>query len=140
MATMRGSSVGACLNFQGRRKETKVNLTQLTLNNNQAFTYVGLRSLNKLHVRSTARVASSSLKTSEKSGSGNFKGKIVCGGMNLVFVGAEVGPWSKTGGLGDVLGGLPPVLAVSLFYISIFIVKFKFTAALTKSQCHCNFV
>nr|P84633.1 RecName: Full=Granule-bound starch synthase 1, chloroplastic/amyloplastic; AltName: Full=Granule-bound starch synthase I; Short=GBSS-I [Fagopyrum esculentum] len=24
-------------------------------------------------------------------------------GMNLVFVGAEVAPWSKTGGLGDVL-------------------------------------
>lgn len=33
-------------------------------------------------------------------------------GMNLVFVGAEVGPWSKTGGLGDVLGGLPPAMAV----------------------------
>lgn len=112
MATMRGSSVGACLNFQGRRAESKVNLTQLTLHNNQAFTYVGLRSLNKLHVRSTARAAtSSSSKTSEKSGSGKFNGKIVCGGMNLVFVGAEVGPWSKTGGLGDVLGGLPPVLA-----------------------------
>lgn len=112
MATMRGSSVGACLNFQGRRAEPKVNLTQLTLHNNQAFTYVGLRSLNKLHVRSTARAAtSSSSKTSEKSGSGKFNGKIVCGGMNLVFVGAEVGPWSKTGGLGDVLGGLPPVLA-----------------------------
>ncbi|CAJ1950543.1 unnamed protein product [Sphenostylis stenocarpa] len=32
-------------------------------------------------------------------------------GMNLIFVGTEVGPWSKTGGLGDVLGGLPPALA-----------------------------
>lgn len=35
------------------------------------------------------------------------------GGMNLVFVGAEMAPWSKTGGLGDVLGGLPPAMAVS---------------------------
>ncbi|QCE02490.1 granule-bound starch synthase 1, chloroplastic/amyloplastic-like [Vigna unguiculata] len=38
------------------------------------------------------------------------KGVIICG-MNLIFVGTEVGPWSKTGGLGDVLGGLPPALA-----------------------------
>ncbi|KAF6157718.1 hypothetical protein GIB67_037291, partial [Kingdonia uniflora] len=39
---------------------------------------------------------------------------IICeGGMNLVFVGAEVGPWSKTGRLGDVLGGLPPAMAAN---------------------------
>ena len=25
--------------------------------------------------------------------------------MSIVFVSAEVGPWSKTGGLGDVTGG-----------------------------------
>ncbi|GFP95836.1 granule-bound starch synthase 1 chloroplastic/amyloplastic [Phtheirospermum japonicum] len=41
-------------------------------------------------------------------------GKIICGtGMNLVFVSTEVGPWSKTGGLGDVLGGLPPAMAAN---------------------------
>lgn len=38
-------------------------------------------------------------------------------GMSLVFVSAEVAPWSKTGGLGDVLGGLPPVMAVSTFSV-----------------------
>lgn len=32
-------------------------------------------------------------------------------GLNLVFVSAEVTPWSKTGGLGDVVGGLPVELA-----------------------------
>ncbi|XP_031496069.1 granule-bound starch synthase 1, chloroplastic/amyloplastic-like [Nymphaea colorata] len=40
-------------------------------------------------------------------------GAIECNksGMTVVLVTAEVGPWSKTGGLGDVLSGLPPALA-----------------------------
>lgn len=31
--------------------------------------------------------------------------------MNVVMVGAECAPWSKTGGLGDVMGALPKALA-----------------------------
>lgn len=31
--------------------------------------------------------------------------------LRIVFVSAEVGPWSKTGGLGEVVGGLPIALA-----------------------------
>lgn len=31
--------------------------------------------------------------------------------QTLVFVSAEVAPWSKTGGLGDVIGALPVALA-----------------------------
>lgn len=118
MATVTGSYVvsrSACLNYQGRTAEAKVNSPQITLNK-RAFAYDGLRSLNKLHVR-TARVAKT-CSSINKAGSERVSGKIVCGsGMNLVFVGAEVGPWSKTGGLGDVLGGLPPALAVSEFQL-----------------------
>lgn len=115
MATVTGSYVvsrSACFNYQGRT-EAKVNSPQKINLNSQAFTYVGLRSLNKLHVQTAraTKTSSSSLKASNKDLT-----KIVCGnGMNLVFVGAEVGPWSKTGGLGDVLGGLPPALAVIAF-------------------------
>lgn len=64
----------------------------------------------------------------------NFNGNggvITCGsGMSLVFVASEVGPWSKTGGLGDVLGGLPPAMAVS-FAIN-YSLGFKIFVVLTK--------
>ncbi|XP_061996061.1 granule-bound starch synthase 1, chloroplastic/amyloplastic-like [Rosa rugosa] len=73
----------------------------------QAPTHNGLRALNVVKAKSIA-MRKLNTRSSKRSGA------IVCGsGMNLVFVGAEVGPWSKTGGLGDVLGGLPPAMAAN---------------------------
>lgn len=37
--------------------------------------------------------------------------------LSIVFVSAEVSPWSKTGGLGDVVGGLPVELAKRCEYL-----------------------
>ncbi|KAM7258414.1 hypothetical protein ACFE04_014155 [Oxalis oulophora] len=79
---------------------------------NQPMTHCGLR-LNKFDglqmktvgVRSVGRHATKQ---------GSKSGTITCSdqtGMYLIFVGTEVAPWSKTGGLGDVLGGLPPAMA-----------------------------
>lgn len=82
----------------------------------QGMTHNGLRTLNKVDMlqmrtggKATARQAR---RKGFKTESERLSKAIICGsGMNLVFVGAEVGPWSKTGGLGDVLGGLPPAMA-----------------------------
>ncbi|XP_021857321.2 granule-bound starch synthase 1, chloroplastic/amyloplastic [Spinacia oleracea] len=78
----------------------------LKKNNQMIPAHNGLRSLKNnvdmIKLRTTAKNATEELRI-EKSG-------IKCG-MKLVFVGAEVAPWSKTGGLGDVLGGLPAALA-----------------------------
>ncbi|KAM1097560.1 hypothetical protein ACFX15_014452 [Malus domestica] len=97
--------------------DTRTNLGQMGMWN-QPMTHNGLRSLSNLDmlrmkIRSKA-VARQAMRKSEKTESDRCVGNIVCGnGMNLVFVGAEVGPWSKTGGLGDVLGGLPPAMAAN---------------------------
>nr|QYS25847.1 granule-bound starch synthase [Fritillaria thunbergii] len=71
--------------------------------------YHGLRQqqpLDSLQMRAATR---STPRQCERSVNG---GAISCStGMNLVYVGTETGPHSKTGGLGDVLGGLPPAMA-----------------------------
>ncbi|CAL0316654.1 unnamed protein product [Lupinus luteus] len=105
-------SRGVCRNHHGTmRAEAKLSYAQISLNN-QALCYEGLRSLNKLQMRTRTINAAKSSSSCRRSNNDKVLGKIVCGkGMNFVFVGTEVGPWSKTGGLGDVLGGLPPVLA-----------------------------
>lgn len=88
----------------------------------QNMTHYGLRaSSNKvddqLKINTKSRLAPRQRRRRRRryeSENGRSSGLIVCGsGMVLVFVGTEVGPWSKTGGLGDVLGGLPPAMAVN---------------------------
>lgn len=69
-----------------------------------------------LGVRTSSARAAPSQQRRARRGGGRFPSLVVCAataGMNLVFVGAEMAPWSKTGGLGDVLGGLPPAMAAN---------------------------
>ncbi|XP_044493674.1 granule-bound starch synthase 1, chloroplastic/amyloplastic-like [Mangifera indica] len=80
------------------------------------MTHNGLRCLKKedrLYIKTMAQVNRKQAERKKfRTEKVRTKEVIVCrSGMNLVFVGTEVAPWSKTGGLGDVLGGLPPAMA-----------------------------
>ncbi|KAH9606713.1 hypothetical protein KSS87_003777 [Heliosperma pusillum] len=85
----------------------------------QSVSYVGLRPLNNADKLSRNGVITKmsfrqGRRHAQKKQNGQSWGVIVCGsGMGLIFVGTEVAPWSKTGGLGDVLGGLPPAMAAN---------------------------
>ncbi|KAM4105266.1 hypothetical protein ACJW30_06G219200 [Castanea mollissima] len=123
MATVAGSnfvSTSSRVNYGSvtSGSEAKVALMKFGLINH-TVTHNGLRSLNKVdelvHVRTMAKLTARQTRSKTfKSGNAWTSRTIVCGsGMNLIFVGTEVGPWSKTGGLGDVLGGLPPAMAAN---------------------------
>lgn len=118
MATVTASShfVSRTSLFNNHGASSGSDLSQITLKG-QSLTHCGLRSFNmvdRLQRRSQAKPVSA--KSSKGCPKVKPTGKIVCEkGMSVIFIGAEVGPWSKTGGLGDVLGGLPPALAVSSY-------------------------
>ncbi|CAI9093345.1 OLC1v1028825C1 [Oldenlandia corymbosa var. corymbosa] len=92
--------------------DSKTNLAQVGLRN-QIVTHHGLRAVNKVDMAVLSGIKSkgsrSALKavTLKPSGTTIFCGK----GSQLIYVAIEQGPWSKTGGLGDVMGGLPPAMA-----------------------------
>ncbi|XP_011081361.1 granule-bound starch synthase 1, chloroplastic/amyloplastic [Sesamum indicum] len=117
MATVTASYFVSHIHGGAASVDSKSNLAQIGLRT-QTVTHNGLRSVNKVdmlqlksNVKAAAKKSRSMVKKTEKEGA---PAKIVCGsGMNLVFISAEVGPWSKTGGLGDVLGGLPPAMAAN---------------------------
>ncbi|KAK9713633.1 hypothetical protein RND81_06G041300 [Saponaria officinalis] len=90
------------------------------LRSQSSLSYAGLRPLNKnadilpKNVGVSKIISRQSRRHAHKKQTGQTCGVIVCGsGMGLIFVGTEVAPWSKTGGLGDVLGGLPPAMAAN---------------------------
>ncbi|RVW37734.1 Granule-bound starch synthase 1, chloroplastic/amyloplastic [Vitis vinifera] len=98
------------------RIEKKATLTKLRPKI-QILAHNGLRALNsvdELHQRTTIKVTRKGSRKGFKNENPRPWGGIICGcGMSLIFVGTEVGPWSKTGGLGDVLGGLPPAMSAN---------------------------
>ncbi|CAN1251097.1 Granule-bound starch synthase 1, chloroplastic/amyloplastic [Linum perenne] len=85
-------------------------MSAINTNNEHVSFFHGSRRLNNFNV---AKLRSNTTRRRCRVGATRTSSVIRCegGGMRLVFVGAEVAPWSKTGGLGDVLGGLPVAMA-----------------------------
>lgn len=92
--------------------DARTNLAGIGLRN-QPMTHNGLRAVNKMDIRTNSKAITKMQSNRKGQGVETYRpSRTVIKGMQLIFVGAEVTPWSKTGGLGDVLGGLPPAMAV----------------------------
>ncbi|CAL5397582.1 unnamed protein product [Camellia sinensis] len=107
-----------CGSTGGIEPKAKVERIGGLLRNKIQTTYNGLRCLKNVDELNIMMPKSIKLAIRIARGKRLIRGRplgiIVCGsGMNVIFAGSEVGPWSKTGGLGDVLGGLPPAMAAN---------------------------
>lgn len=115
MATVSAShfvSRGLIVHGSVTHADARTNLAELGLRN-QPMTHNGLRAVNKMDIRANSKAITKM--HSKRKGQGvetcRPSGTVIKG-MQLLFLASEVTPWSKTGGLGDVLGGLPPAMAV----------------------------
>ena len=68
--------------------------------------YAGLRATRAVVDAKARRAAIRSMRV-KTAGTIRRSALATTAGLNLVFISAEVTPWSKTGGLGDVVSGLP---------------------------------
>lgn len=114
MSNMHVISANSCVYRDLESKATQLGSLSC-IRNQTSSAYQGLRSLKNLGKNQTRVSLRTSSVRKYSYARKSSSSAVVCESeteMRVVFVGTEVAPWSKTGGLGEVLGSLPSALAV----------------------------